>query len=375
MTFLIVTHVQHYIADGKYYAYGPYVREMNLWFKYVSNVIIVAPLSHIQSPSEIDIPYEHNDIMFKEIPAIQFTSIKDGLYSVVKLIGIFNKVCEGMRESDHIHLRCPGNMGLVGCVAQVFFPTKNKTAKYAGNWDWNSKQPLSYRIQQRILRSTLLTKNMAALVYGNWPDKTKNIKPFFTATYSEKEKIPTSIRKLDSHTTIELIYVGSLTKNKNPFLSLQVCEELRKKGIKANIHFYGDGPERTAMEEYIAGIPIKEHVYFHGNVDSEAVKQAYQKSHFLVFISKSEGWPKVVAEAMFWGCLPITTDVSCVAEMIGYGSRGKLVTAEVQMIENSINYFLTNPQEYEKKCKEAMEWSRQYTLEYMEEEIKDLLVK
>ena len=45
MTFAIFTLVQHREKDGKYYGYAPYIREMNIWTKYVDDVIVVAPKS------------------------------------------------------------------------------------------------------------------------------------------------------------------------------------------------------------------------------------------------------------------------------------------------------------------------------------------
>ena len=106
-----------------------------------------------------------------------------GLRNISKSIFAIPSICfiifKQMKNADHIHLRCPNNMGLLACFVQIFFPNKNKTAKYANNWDWKSTQPFTYRLQQIILRNTLLTKNMKVLVYGNWNDKTKNIIPFF----------------------------------------------------------------------------------------------------------------------------------------------------------------------------------------------------
>lgn len=78
---------------------------------------------------------------------------------------------------------------MLGCLVQIFFPKKIKTAKYAGNWDPEAKQPLSYRIQRWVLSNTFLTRNIQVLVYGEWKQQTKNIKPFFTATYSKSEII------------------------------------------------------------------------------------------------------------------------------------------------------------------------------------------
>jgi len=99
-------------------------------------------------------------------------------------------IFKAMYQADHIHLRCPGNIGLLGCVVQILFPFKLKTAKYAGNWDPKAKQPWSYRFQKWLLSNSFLTRNMKVLVYGEWEGSSKNIHPFFTATYWESEKAP-----------------------------------------------------------------------------------------------------------------------------------------------------------------------------------------
>ncbi len=88
-----------------------------------------------------------------------------------------------MKQVNHIHLRCPGNVGLLGCIVQVFFPSKIKTAKYAGNWDPKSKQPIAYKLQKWILSNTLLSKKIKVLVYGEWLKQTKNIKTIFRNFY------------------------------------------------------------------------------------------------------------------------------------------------------------------------------------------------
>ena len=44
MKFAIITQVPHVFQKGNYFAYAPYVREMNIWSKYVDEFIIVAPI-------------------------------------------------------------------------------------------------------------------------------------------------------------------------------------------------------------------------------------------------------------------------------------------------------------------------------------------
>src|SRR5690606_10230208 len=110
-------------------------------------------------------------------------------------------------------------------------------------------------------------------------------------------------------------------------------EELSKKGINVQLQILGEGTERHILEHYITENNLQDFVSLKGNQSKETVKSAYQNSHFLVLPSKSEGWPKVVGEAMFWGCLPVATEVSCVANMIE--NRGILLTMNLEKdIEN-----------------------------------------
>ncbi len=481
MKFAIITHAVHKIKGNKFYAYEPYVREMNLWLKYVDEVQIVAPVSdeeittieskyqfqhnetkHHSEPacpagrqgkailSEKQITTSHtprndeserhseqreailskeridtshtprNDekpIKLTEISSFDITSFKNGLSAIFVIPKVIWKIYKAMKWADHIHLRCPGNIGLLGCFVQILFPNKPKTIKYAGNWNPKSKQPLSYRIQKWILNNIFLTKNGKVLVYGEWANQSKNIVPFFTASYSEKEieqeeKITSSHTPRNDETerhseqseaisskeqiaslqtlrndkkerhpelvsgshpnALNFIFVGTLSKGKQPLLSVQVVHELKKREFKVQLNIYGDGVERANIEIYILENKLQQEVILHGNISKENIKEAYKKSHFLLFFSKSEGWPKVVAEAMFWGCLPISSNVSCIPFMLGNGRRGTVINSDIKTIIAVIEDYLKDDKKYRKQVKEAMKWSRQYTLERFEKEIGEL---
>ena len=371
MNFLIITHVLHAQKASEYLAYAPYVKEMNLWLKYVDKVTIVAPLLEDKEIRPIDIAYEHDNIDFKSIPAFNLLSIKSSLQTLLVLPIIFFKIIGAMRKADHIHLRCPGNIGLIGCIAQIFFPSKTKTAKYAGNWDPKSKQPLSYRLQKRILSNTFLTKKMNVLVYGDWKNQTKNIKSFFTATYRDSDKAAVVKRTFDE--TIRFSFVGSLSPGKRPLLTIQTVEALRQRNYNVRLDVFGDGAKREELETYIKQNQLESFITLHGNVTADEVKKVHKTAHFMILPSKSEGWPKVVAEAMFWGSLPIVTKISCVPYMLDEGNRGILIDPTVENAVSEIEKVLKSPSTYQEKVEKAIEWSRTYTLDTFENELKSLL--
>ncbi|MCI2228398.1 glycosyltransferase family 4 protein [Polaribacter sp. MSW13] len=371
MKFGIITHAVHKVKDGQIYGYEPYVREMNLWTKYVDEIIILAPITK-KEISSIEIAYQHPNIKVVEILNFDITSFKNLLKSILIIPQICSLIYRVMKEVNHIHLRCPGNVGLLGCLVQIAFPSKQKTAKYAGNWDPKSKQPLSYKFQKWLLSNTFLTKNMKVLVYGDWPNQTKNIIPFFTASYHQDEMIAIPPKNVNQQ--IQLIFVGGLTVGKQPLISVKATHQLLKKGYEVVLHIYGDGVQRTELEAYVKVHQLESKVVLHGNVEKDVVKRAFQASHFLIFISKSEGWPKVVAEAMFWECLPITSKVSCVPYMLGDNTRGRVVDSNVDEVVSAIEAYLQTPNRYLEHAANAKQWSRQFTLGKFEQEIKKLLL-
>lgn len=371
MTFVIISHVPHVFENNQYFGYAPYVREMNSWIKQVDKLIIVAPVSSAPKTA-IEIQYEHHNIEFVPIDRFDVLSLKAIVRSIYKIPRISWRIFSAMQKADHIHLRCPGNSGLLGCFVQLAFPNKKKTAKYAGNWDPNSKQPWTYRLQKWILSNTFLTRNMQVLVYGQWEGSSTNIKPFFTATYAESDKV--AFREKSLIEPIRFVFVGTLVPGKRPLYAIQLVEALYKKGLDVGLTLYGDGPERKKLEDYILQNNLENRIVLEGNQSQDQIKKAYTESHFVILPSESEGWPKAIAEGMFWACVPLATSVSCVPFMLDYGNRGLLLKLNLEKDVLQLEALIKNETQFEAMSTKASDWSRHYTMDVFEEEIKKLLV-
>ncbi|PJB13538.1 MAG: glycosyl transferase [Flavobacteriales bacterium CG_4_9_14_3_um_filter_40_17] len=373
MKFAILSHVQHFKKDSTLWAYAPYVKEMNLWLNHVDVARVVAPVSKASfaENKNILLPYQHEYLVLENIPSINFLNPANTLKSILQLPFVLFKIFSTCLWADHIHLRCPGNIGLLGCLVQILFPWKPKTTKYAGNWDPKAKQPLSYRLQKWILNNRFLTRNIQVLVYGDWPGSSKNIVPFFTATYSEKEK--TALPKRDYAGELRFVFAGSLSGNKHPMKALEWVYQLQKtQHLTVRVDFYGDGPENKKLSDFIEKNKLVKNVKLHGNQTNEVLKQAYQTADFLLLPSQSEGWPKVVAEAMFWGVIPIVSPVSCVPWMLDFGKRGLFFETDVSKTTERFISLIKNPDALQKMAELAADWSRNYTLEKFEVEIQNL---
>lgn len=372
MRFLIISGAYHYRKNGKLYAYGPYVREMNIWISQVDKVVVMCEL-HEGDPAGMDIPYEHpHPIEVVGHNGFEFTTIKKAIRSACIMPVLVFRMIRQMWLADHIHFRGPASIGLIATFVQILFPWKKKTMKYAGNWDWHFPAPFSYKLQKRIPNNTWLTHNIKVLVYGSWPYRSKNILPFFTATYREHEKVP--IQK-DWKAAPVFLFTGVLEDHKQPLLTYEIFKSILAWAPNAKMVFCGGGYLQPVLEQAAQQDGIAHLVQFTGSVSKDAIKQQCQAAHFLLFQSKSEGWPKAVAESMFWGTIPITRSVSIVPEMLGNGERGILTTPEesIDSIALRTKQLWENKNECARMSQACMDWSRPYTLDRFEEEIKQLI--
>jgi len=373
MTFLIVTHITHKYFNGAYYGYGPYIREMNLWIKDADKVLIVASVDATEKPDAIDLAYLHPAIKFIPVPAFSLVGASAVLRTLLKIPGILLTTFKAMRKADHIHLRCPGNMGLIGLFVQVLFPAKKKTVKYAGNWDDYQGEHRSYKMQKAIARNIFLSKNTQVLIYGQWPNFTKNCLAFFTASYRENDKKPIQLKSLNDD-KIRIIFLGTLDERKRPEYAIEVISLLEKRGFNnILLDIVGQGPFESLCKEKINELGLQDKVTLHGNVPPSDVATFLNRSHLLVFLSRMEGWPKVVAESMWWGCVPVTTAVSCVPWMLADGKRGVIVDRNPAAAAEAIAYLLNVPEKYAALQTAAVAWAREYTLDRFENEIKKLV--
>ncbi len=313
MKLLVISDAPVVINDGgEKAAYAPYVKELDLWMRHVDHTTIISP---DKSPKKLlGRALETQDFTHKKVgrldfhrPSAIFKSLLSLPYKIILMI-------VEMKRADHIHFRSPSNLALLGGLVQVLFPGKKKSVKYAGNWDPDSEQPLAYRWQRQLFADPVWSKNLSVMAYGEWPDQSANVKKFFTATYSEKE-IPEPIKK-SRDAPFYAMYVGTMTKNKDPERVLNIIAQLREDGVDSELDFYGEGDLKEVIADKVKERNLQEKVRVHGNQPQEVVAAAYKRSHFSFLISQSEGWPKVVAEAMWHGCIPVATPVSCVPWML-----------------------------------------------------------
>lgn len=90
------------------------------------------------------------------------------------------------------------------------------------------------------------------------------------------------------------------------------------------LDLYGDGPKRKELEMLAASAGLEKHVVFHGR--NSAIFESYSEHKVLMMMSRREGFPNVLAEAMASGCACVAGNCDFgPAELIRDGENGYLV--------------------------------------------------
>ena len=117
-----------------------------------------------------------------------------------------------------------------------------------------------------------------------------------------------------------------------------------QKSVLSNIHitFIGDGPERIFLEEFVRKNGLSQHVRFLGAVDNSQVYKYLFQANIFILMSKNEGLPISIIEAMRAGLPIISTKVAGIPELIDEGKNGFLLgpdEAQLAALLNSIDLY------------------------------------
>lgn len=370
---LIISHVLHYQYQGKLYAYGPYAREIELWADLFSEVVIASPL-HKEAPPGDCVPFNNKNISIIPQPERGGDGLRDKIWQIISLPYMVFSLCKAMSHTDAIHVRCPGNLGLLGVLLAPLF-SRFRIAKYAGQWNGYFGENFATRLQRRILSSSWW--NAPVTVYGCWPDQPDQIVPFFTSMMSQEQtKFANQYaqkRKIEN--PLKILFSGRLSDVKRVDVLINAYSQFVKNHQDAELILLGDGPKREELESLARKLNLSNRIRFLGALPYDQALEWYKWADCLVLPSKhSEGWPKVIAEAMCYGVFCIAVSHGQVPFMLE--ERGTLLQqGSSEEIAQALSDVADHREVKLEIAQTASDWSSHYSLESLRSALADLIEK
>lgn len=313
---LIISHTPHYSSQVGIVGWGPTIREIDQLSSQFEEVVHIAPLYKNLAPVSA-LPYQSSSVRFRGVLPAGGEKFKDKI-SVIQNIPVYIRVIlQEMRRADIVHVRCPANISLVALIILAFKKQpKYRWVKYAGNWKPNDMEAHSYTFQRWFLQKNL--HRGVVTINGEWEKQSEHIHSFYNPSLSEEELVFSAETAKDKEISIpvQLLFVGRLDSAKGVGRIFHIAVDLQRKQIPFKLNLIGDGPEKDEFIQQVNQLGLSSFINFRGWLSKNDLWQYYQKAHFILFPSSSEGWPKVLSEAMAYGVVPLASTVSSIPQML-----------------------------------------------------------
>ena len=373
MRLVVVSHVVHYRFEGRLFAYGPYAREIVLWAGLFGEVAIASPCRDERPPADC-LAFDSDNISIMPQVEAGGETMFAKLALLAALPAMLVRLARAMAQGDAIHVRCPGNLGLLGVLLAPLL-RKPLVAKYAAQWNHSAGEPTSARLQKWLLRSRWWRGPVT--VYGKWPDQPAHVIPFFTSLLAapQMERAQAAAQKPRGEGPLNVLYTGRLSKSKHVDAVVRAVAVARAAGHDMTATVVGEGPERAALAALAAELGIADAVEFTGGLGFEEVIGRLERADILALISETEGWPKSLAEGMAFGLIAIGSERGFVPEMLADG-RGLLVSpGDAEGLAKLLLDVAANPAGYEQMRRDAARWAQRFSLEGLRDAIRALLLE
>lgn len=376
MRLLIVSHTAHYQANGRWVGWGPTVRELGYLAELFSETVHIAPAYSGQPPSSA-LPYASDRLRLRPVAPTGGTKMAAKLGILRAYPDYAAAIREELEQADAVHVRCPANISLLALwmLGRRELPAY-RWVKYAGNWSPQGDEAWSYTLQRRWLATN--RHRGVVTINGRWPDQPAHIYSFLNPSLTDAEVAQGAAVAANKRLElpVELLFVGALNDAKGVERVLQIAQVLQERHLPYRLKLVGDGPDRPRYEQWVSDWGLHP-VIFQGWVPRDEVPAHLADAHFILLPSmSSEGWPKVLSEAMAFGAVPITSNISSIPQILAEAQTGKAFAAEdIDGMAGAILDYVNNNSTWLAASQAGVAAARQFTFGSYQEAVSKIFAK
>ena len=314
---LVVSDTGMYQKNGSTYAFGPVVIELEHLLEIFDEIVWIGFERPNNTENDVYRKVSSSKISVIMLPSVGGKGLINKLQILKHYPTMYSVIKSQIVKHDYIHVRAPSNPGLIAMYLSRIYSEKLFWFKYAGTWTGNAS--FTYRLQRLILKkwckSSKVTINSVVQDQENHTFSFEN--PCLTA--SDRKKGYEICTKTELNKYPNYCFVGNLDANKGVDLLMEAISDFDI----GTIHIVGNGSMMGKLKSMATS--VKSPIIFHGYLSKEDVIKIYSECDFIVLPSKSEGFPKVIGEAMNYSCVPIVTNISCIDQYVQNNVNGFLI--------------------------------------------------
>jgi glycosyltransferase involved in cell wall biosynthesis len=346
--------------------YEPVVRELDIIANLFDEIIWLG-YRFTQKKAPVITPLSSNIRMVPMPP-----SGGKGYLTKIKIILLYPVylfyILKYLPKATHVHSRAPSHPALLALIISKWDKKRTYWHKYAGNWI-EPNPPKAYGRQRQILTGINKPK-VYGTVNGYWPGQKKHLLSFENPCLyeTERQKAEQFSKSKNFDDKLSIIFVGSLSGFKGVVELVEAMKLLKQPKRFNELIIVGDGE----LMEYLRILSNKKtnvKIKLAGFLNRLQIEELYNKSHIIALPSKSEGFPKVIAEGAAYGCIPLVTNISSLDQYIKPGINGFLLKDNGPNTIAHILDEITIRPDLKKISETATEVGSRFTYEYYRERI------
>lgn len=375
MRLLIVSNMAHYRRGDQVVGWGPAVREIDEVAELFSEVRHVGCLHEGPAPDSA-LPYTSEKVRLVPLAPAGGVSVSAKLGIASRLPGYICTLLRELAKADVVHLRCPCNVCLVA-LPLLALPggPKVRWAKYAGNWKPAEPDGVTYGLQRWWLRKGL--HRGCVTINGEWPGQPPHVhslvNPCLSTAEVEAGRLAAAAKALT--TPVRLLFAGALKRDKGVHHVLRIAHNLLERGCDLRLDLVGDGPERPDFEQSARELGIAPRTVFHGWLPRPRIAEHYAQAHFLLLPSKSEGWPKVIGEAMAFGAVPVASSVGSIPQYLSqFGCGAVCSPADTDGFTDQVLQYVGDPARWRAESLRGVQAADQFSYRAFVAKIREILL-
>lgn len=322
-TLLVVSDTAMYNDAGQLLVFDPVLRELKVVQDMFDSIVWLGArtLKKKGTLRQVDSEKIHAEML----PCVSRSGLINILFVLLAYPVFLFRIVKYLPQATHVHTRAPSHPAFLMILLSLLDNKRTYAHKYAGEWT-DKNIPLTYRIQRSLLKR-VRKPNIKVIISGKNEEESVNVHDMQNpCIYAHEINAMNDIGlQKDFSKNLRLLFVGNLMPSKGVLQLLDALnnEQLNKRVTQLHIAGGGrllDDVRKKAEQNSNVKITVT------GDITREELNKLYADAHLLILPSSSESFPKVVAEAAAYGCIPVTTSLSAITRQITDGINGFLMT-------------------------------------------------